>query len=46
MHSPREALTRLNPFDRSYLTPSSKAWIGQIAHAGETGADLDQEIRE
>jgi tetratricopeptide (TPR) repeat protein len=46
MHSPREALTRLNTFERSYLTPSSKAWIGRVSHTGETGADLDQEIRE
>jgi tetratricopeptide (TPR) repeat protein len=46
MHSPREALTRLNTFERSFMTTSSKAWIGRITHAGETGADLDQEIRE
>jgi hypothetical protein len=46
MHSPREALTRLNTFDRSYLNSSSKTWIGRILHAGETGADLDQEISD
>jgi tetratricopeptide (TPR) repeat protein len=44
MHSPREALVRLNTFDRSYLNPSSKTWIGQIKHASESGADLEHEI--
>jgi tetratricopeptide (TPR) repeat protein len=46
MHSPREALGRLNTFDRSYLNPSSKTWIGQIKHAAEVGADLDREIND
>ncbi len=46
MHSPREALTRLNTFERSYLNPSSKAWIGQVTQAGETGSDLEHEISE
>ena len=46
MHSPREALTRLNIYDHSYLNIPSKAWIEQISQAGEAGVDLDQEIKE
>jgi hypothetical protein len=46
MYSPREALGRLNTFDRSYLTPSSKMWIGKIKNAGDTGAGMEREIDE
>ncbi len=46
MHSPREALNRLNTFDRSYLNPTSKTWIERIKRAGETGADVGREINE
>jgi tetratricopeptide (TPR) repeat protein len=44
MYAPREALGRLNTFDRSYLNPTSKTWIGKIQRAGENGADLTREI--
>ena len=46
MNSPREALNRLNNFDRSYLTPTSKIWIERIKRTGETGADVSREIDE
>jgi len=46
MHSPREALGRLNTFDRSYLNSASKAWIEQIKTAAENGADVDRLIDE
>jgi len=46
MHSPREALTRFNTFDRSYLNIPSKAWIEQISQAGEVNLEFDQEIEE